>query len=150
MPIRIRAGGALKNIATLSVAVDGVLRPAKRVRVLRGNTLREVFSTAAPLSVALLPEQVFGYSYAPGPAPVTSEVMTATVSGGRAPFTYAWGQSGGFFITAPTNASTQFSKLIFGSSETGIVTCRVTDANGQQATATGFVELTNYNSGIPI
>jgi hypothetical protein len=66
---------------------------------------------------------------------VTSNAVTVTVSGGTAPYTYAWEYVDGSIAVvpvAPTSASTTFTATVGSEYPTiAIYRCKVTDANGE-------------------
>jgi hypothetical protein len=93
----------------------------------------------APLSASLFPSTVNGSEFvlASGTVAVTviTESVTATASGGQAPYTYLWEYVSGDTATATTgtSASTTFSRTVTQTSpflvtRTGLYRCRVTDA----------------------
>lgn len=76
-------------------------------------------------------------------ATVTSDAVSVAVTGGTAPYSYAWAKQSGGTITAgsPTAASTTFAGATMTVAEgarTAIFRCTVTDANG----ITGFCDVT--------
>lgn len=100
-----------------------------------------------PLSVSIAPDPATGAGSGGGSETVTSELATATPSGGLAPYTYAWTHVSGdaaITITSDTSQSTTFSKFMTpGASTSAVKRCTVTDAYGQTASDDVDVELTN-------
>lgn len=151
MPIRIRdAGNALRTVAALRMRDAGnALRTIQMIRMRdASNVLRTVY---VAMAAAVNPSSVSGTrgSFGPGALSVTSNVATATPSGGTAPFTYAWSFVAGdntIGATAPTSASTTFSASVpFGSQKSATFGVTVTDANGASAAAQVSVTLTHVD-----
>ena len=97
-------------------------------------------SGAGSVSVSITGTAI-GYVYSFGTA-LTGKVTANVLSGGTAPFTYAWTCTGSPVPTASTMASTAFSETFstFGTdSQTATVT--VTDVNGNTGTATVAVNM---------
>lgn len=97
-------------------------------------------SGSLTLSVDAAPATVSGTTH--GSGTVTTSTSTATVTGGTAPFTYAWnlvGYTSGTppTATAPTNDVTAFTQTSLDPDtvETGTWTCTVTDSDGNTATS---------------
>lgn len=149
MPISIRAAGALRPATSIRIMIGGTLRAVKAIRVRQGNQLRPVYSTTSPISLSLSPPDAYGEMFTQQPAPVTSEPVTAMVSGGRGPFTYQWSVDQAIDITSPNSASTTFVRVVYGGTIQGAMSCTVTGADGSQATATGSVYLTNNGGMLP-
>jgi hypothetical protein len=106
------AGGGLHTLVRARVRDAGnTLRTIQRIRVRdASNALRTVFQY---LSVALNTTVVTGSnSGAASSGSVTSSTVTGTVSGGVAPYTYAWQYVSGDATVAantPTAANTSFT-----------------------------------------
>lgn len=83
-----------------------------------------------------VPPTVYGGAAFTSPIAVTTEPATASIVGGRAPFTFLWERTdaalGSWTIINPTAQSTAFRLIAVGpgESETAEFACTVTDANG--------------------
>jgi hypothetical protein len=98
-----------------------------------------LLATASPLSVA-------GAISRPSAGIATTNEATVSVTGGAAPFSYAWSaQDGLMTATLPTAASTRFmAEVEPGSTASDNFTCLVTDANGQTASVVVAASVANY------
>lgn len=106
--------------------------------------------SGSPLSAVASPEYVSGAIDRSKPGTVTTDITTASPSGGKAPYTYEWTElSGALIISDPSSASTYFYGIVAaGDQKTGTFTCTVTDAAGAIA-VTNVVTATveNLNGG---
>lgn len=105
------------------------------------NTPRMIYTTAPPITASISPSLVSGMTLGTGTA--TTDAATMSVSGGTAPYTYAWSitaYTSGVAPTAlsPTSATTTFrqTSLGIGAAESADCQCIATDANGYTASAT--------------
>lgn len=149
MGVRIRDGaGNARSVTGIKVRdAGGVLRTVQMARVRDGSgTLRTVFTA---MSAAPSAPNVYGTagSFGPGGVFVQSSPVTVTVSGGVAPFTYAWTRDSGsatINATLPAAATTRFSATVpYDSEVSANFVCTVTDANGATATASVLATLTH-------
>lgn len=96
---------------------------AKRLMMLLGGV------ATAPMAVALNTTSATGASFN---SEITSNIVSATVSGGTAPYTYAWTvtTSDGIVALNPTSPSTAFRKTggVAGSTYSGTAVLTVTDS----------------------
>lgn len=119
--------------------------------VLRTPTGDKEFYTSAAgaLTVTAEPPSAIGTAYISDFVFVTTNSVTATVSGGTAPYTYAWTRvsgDAGFNALTGSSASTRFRiSLDVGGEAFAVFRCTVTDARGR--TGTVDVEATAYNFG---
>lgn len=92
------------------------------------GVLRQVFSG---FKVAVSPDTASGYVNSPGSFTAITSGVFGTVTGGVAPFTYAWTTPGGWSALSPGSAGTAFRSPPLSpgdeSNEYGYLT--VTDAN---------------------
>lgn len=137
MTFRIQDAGTLRTITKGTVRVAGINRPLKTIKVQDGGSLRLVATFADPLSVTAGGGLATGAS-----SSLTTNSVTATPSGGFAPYTYAWtlitnGGRNASTAGSPTSATTTFTKtgLINGDSIDDTWRVTVTDSIGQTATA---------------
>jgi len=129
--VRTASQHSLKGIAfrdagnVLRTATAGKARDAS-------NVLRPVFGV---LAVGLSATSVFGNVNSGGAIDITTPSVTATPTGGSAPYTAAWTQTGGdtFTITNPSALTTSFVGVAVAPStaSTGTFVCTITDASGQ-------------------
>lgn len=137
MTIKVRDAGTLRTITSMKVRQAGITRTIRTAKVYDGSTLRTVAIFADPLSVTSPGGTVTGNS-----STLTTENVTATPSGGFAPYTYSWAlttNGGGTASTtsASTSATTTFTKtnLTPEADVTDEWTVTVTDALGSTAQA---------------
>lgn len=99
------------------------------------------------LTVVASPINAVGSGNSPADIRVTTNLVTATASGGTAPYSYAWRQIDGvevWGITAATSAASRFNVTVPGGGvETATFECTVTDARGR--TGSVLVLATAYN-----
>lgn len=130
---RIRIRDKTNNLRTVGFIrirdATGVLRNITRVRIRdASNILQTVFGGYS--ASATTPVDGSG-----SVNPITSPASTVTVTGGNAPFTYAWqavSNPDGIAIVSSTSNSTTFRRSIITVGEViyGTFVCRVTDALG--------------------
>lgn len=137
MPLTIQDAGTSRTITSGKVRVAGVTRNLKTIKVQDGGSLRLVAKFADPLAVTAGGALATGSS-----SSLTTNTITANVTGGFAPYTYAWTliANGGRNASTASNASgasTSFTKtgLISGDSIDDTWRVTVTDSLGDTATA---------------
>lgn len=102
--------------------------------------------TTPTLSVSINPTSAYGF----GTGTPSTNNVTASVSGGTAPYTYAWSYvSGDTFTTSnPTSATTHWSKSVgINDIFTGVYKCTVTDSLGVTGFDTVGVEV-DWDNGL--
>lgn len=111
-----------------------------------GTWRKDPNPSASTLVASVAPSSVSGAISRPGVATATTNEATVTVTGGTAPFTYAWvSTDGAMTATAPTLAATRFSASVEGGeSASDTFTCTVTDARAQTASAVVMASVYNY------
>jgi len=127
-------GGTWRTINSARVRIENVWRNVTSVRVYQGGAWRDAATFIQPLSVSLSATSVNADVQGSGIA--TSAPVTATPSGGVAPFTYSWTRVSGLSSTAttPTAATSAFSRFVgVGESASEEWRCTVTDALGTTA-----------------
>lgn len=137
---RIRnASGTLRTVARIRMRdAGGVLRTIQRIRMRdTTGTLRTVFQY---LSAVISATKSASASGAFSSGVVTTATETVTVSGGTAPYTYAWTRVAGnlaIVATAPAAATTNFQATVTdsGSPYIAYFQVTVTDTNGAVVTS---------------
>jgi hypothetical protein len=128
------ASGTLRAITGVAVRdAGGVLRQIKTIKARdAAGVLRVVFNG---FKVSASPSSTTGYCYSPGFTTAITGIVTANVTGGTAPFTYAWTADSGWSALSPTNYATSFRSpgLSPGDEANGSAYVTVTDANGATA-----------------
>lgn len=132
--VRIRdAGGTLRTITRIRMRDEGgTLRTIQRIRVRdASNILRTVYQS---MTVAASPTSI---SQTGATSTITTGSSTTAVpTGGTAPYTVQWIDSGSYYdliqATTPTSATTTFRRTgcISGDTYLGEFFCRFTDATG--------------------
>ena len=142
--IRLRdASGTLRTLARIRMRDEGGnLRTIQRIRIRdASNILRTVWQA---MTVALSGSTATATA---ATSTITTGSVTATLSGGTAPYSYLWQAASyntdGIGITTPTAASTSFRRTgcISGDGYLGDFYCTVTDAMGVVANS-GMVSVT--------
>lgn len=144
------ANGAWRTGKRGQAYVGARWRTLTRGMVYQGGAWRRIFTFVPPIMVSVSPETATGNRLPARPSygVVTSNVVTATPSGGTAPFSYQWTVSGGVTTaTAPSQASTAFTAgLAAESADAAMATVVVTDSLGAAASTAIAVELTNFST----
>lgn len=137
----IRVGGSWRTVSRGEMYRGGSWRTLTRGEIYKGGAWHVLFSFIQPMSVVIAPKPVFRLGRF---SPIVSLDVTATPTGGAAPYTYVWSIGSGISPTAPTNATTKFSAALgVGSSVSDTATLTVTDSLGTTATDSTPVTLTN-------
>lgn len=136
------ASGTLRTVTSIAVRdAGGVLRQIQSAFARdAGGVLREVFSG---LKALLSPDGASGYISSPGSAAATVGPITATISGGTGPYTYAWTVDTGWTVLSPGNPSTSFRSPAMGpgDGETASTYCTVTDTSNSQTAVSNTLTL---------
>lgn len=133
--MRVRVGGAWKEVSSGVVYVDGAWRQLKMGRAYVGGAWEDIFAFAPDLSATFTPSVVGGTVINEGFA--TSNQVTVTPAGGQPPYTYSWTQTTGndATVVSPASAMTTFTRfLTSGQVENETFRCTVTDNFGTTAT----------------
>lgn len=104
--------------------------------------------SVAPLSASASPQSVYGSVARNRPSAVTTNPTTVSVTGGVAPYSFAWAPVPSWNISGVNSAMASFFTDVSPDqekSETFI--CTVTDAKGVTTTASAFASVANYYSG---
>lgn len=151
MTLKIRDAGTLRTIKRLTVRIGGVNRRIKTIKGMDGGTLRLLATLADDLAVSA-PSSTTGFGDGTIGDSITTEPVSATVTGGIGPFSYAWVRQSNEGIastaTAPSKATTSFKKSgnPVGSTRTDVWRVTVTDSTG--TTATTDVSAIFSNNGL--
>ena len=146
--MKVRVGGAWKDITAGSVRVGGSWRRLQAIKVYSGAAWRTVATFAtSELSLSLSASTVTrtgsNSSLSAGP-------VLATPTGGEGPFTYSWVKQSGDHISAskPTNASTSFTanNMTVDEERNAVFRCTCTDAFGASDTADVSVTIIRIES----
>lgn len=156
MKIAVHSGGVTRTVAAMHVRVGGTTRAVARAWLRDNGALKQFFasmdsqsggSTNSPSGITVSPTGATGFANSAGTTMARSNTVTVTVTGGVAPYTFAWTYVSGDVVTcnAPTAAATTFSATLSASeSRYAEWKCRVTDAAGVVAdSATVPVTLQN-------
>ena len=133
--------GAWREFRRAEIYIGGQWRRITRIEGYVGGQWRTLAQFVSPLSVTIVPGYAEGFAspLKPTTQTITTNAVTATPSGGLAPYTYAW--TGG---NAPTSATNTFTRSVPGNSQvTQTYSVTVTDSLG--STAGASVEATFVN-----
>lgn len=148
MPLKITVGTVEKDTVKGEVTVGGAQKRMTRIEAWNGSAWKLVQSFAPPISLAVTPESSFASRNAAAVVAVITDNVTAFVTGGVGPYTYAWVQTSGpaASIYTPNSATTKFAMgLGPGSNESAQFTCTVTDSNGLTVSDIAFVNFSNVS-----
>jgi hypothetical protein len=133
--------GAWRSVGRAEILIGGQWRRLTRAEAYVGGQWRTIARFVQPFSISVSPPAVEGFAspLKPTTQTIDTNFVTATPTGGLAPYTYAW--SGGNF---PTSATNNFTKIVpANSTVTQTYDVTVTDALG--STANASVEATFFN-----
>lgn len=146
MPMKLRLGGAWRDIVAARVFLNGAWRSLVTIKVYLDGAWRDVAnftSGGGTITLALSSSIIEGSGRT---STVTTSNVTATPTGGQTPYTYAWVKQSGDDISAvsPTSAVTAFRALNMDDGETrnAVFRCTCTDNLGSSATADVSVSIT--------
>ena len=159
MPTQVRVGGSWTQLAGCKIYSTGAWREILAIKVYAGGAWRDVANFSAPtpppgggggggggtpMSLDTSPETQFKSGSG---SSLVSAAVTATPSGGVAPYTYAWtiqSSDGSSTINSPTLATTTFTNtgLVVEEPVTPVFLCTATDSLGASAQATCQVTFT--------
>lgn len=126
--------GTWRTMSSARARVENVWRNVTSARAYIDGAWRDAATFIQPLTVSVDPTSANADVQGSGVA--VSPAVTATPSGGVAPFTYAWTRVSGFSsnATAPSSATSSFSRFVnSGENASEEWRCTVTDALGATA-----------------
>lgn len=146
------AAGAWRSLTRAELYIGGKWRTVTRAEYWNGSSWKQAASFVPPLSVAVSPATASGSAMPlkPQPQVVSTGALTATPSGGKAPFAYSWSiishtgslPSLGNSAVASTIAT---ATVAANTDQTAIAQVTVTDALGSTASATGTFSFSNHS-----
>lgn len=149
--IAVQTPSGPKTVAALSILTPSGAKNIARGSILTPTGAKDFFvsGSGGGLTVEASPISATGVGSASGTTDVVTNAVTVTVTGGTAPYTYAWDQESGdavWSITAPTAMTTRFIATVDAdSTESGSFSCTVTDARGRTGTVTVTANAYNYS-----
>lgn len=136
-----RTTSGLVSCTPMMRTASGLVELAPQFRTASG--LIDCGSGSA-LSASIDPAYVTGARSGPSQR-VSTNLATVTVSGGKAPYSYAWGAVTDWQISSPTSAATTFSAVIApGGDKSDNFACTVTDARGDSVIVNVVATVFNY------
>ena len=131
------SAAACREITSAKAFIGGAWRTLTVGKVYKGGAWQSAASFVLPMSVAITPNPAFGR----GTGYVTSNTITATPTGGLAPFTYSWTVVSSaprlVTINSPATASTTATADVSGGDVNFTLQCVATDSLGTAVTAQG-------------
>lgn len=141
--IRIMHAGALRTPTSFRVRIGGTNRLIRSIRIMDEGTLRTVYTIATPLSAQPSSNPLEGYG-AGGVRRNVQATVSAVVTGGLGPYSYAWSSTGPGYLSSTTNASATISAFLNDNQGvSGTMACTVTDSLG--ATSSFSLEYMLFN-----
>lgn len=141
--MRVRTGGAWKEVASGRVYVGGAWKQLKEARYYDGSAWVTIATFIPELSLSVPSNEVVTRL---GAGTATTVDVTATPTGGQAPYTYSWARivAGSSVSLSPNSATTKFARYLGNGDEVSEThRCTCTDAFG--TTATGDIAV-SFNS----
>lgn len=143
-----KASGLVEQAGIYLRKATGLVQQEVYLRTAAG--LKLIHTPVSPLVLGISGD-AYGAGASNSTISVTTSVVTVTVSGGQAPYTYSWARLDGpdpyWNILAPTSAATAFIRGSVGPGDTEAATyaCTVTDALGNtETTITVTASVANY------
>jgi hypothetical protein len=145
MPMSVKVSGAWKEVDAPAVRVGGAWKDVTNGFVRVSGVWKSFFVAIGPLGVELSEEDLDAVTNAPGG--VATDPVTATASGGVAPYTYLWERTSGDASTTASNPTGDITTFVRTSVSPGLFSsvwrCKVTDDVGTIAySPTIIVEFT--------
>ena len=149
--ISVRTSTGLKDIVSAKVRTASGLKAAAVLSVRTASGLEVVWSGVNAI-VATIPPNAFGGAANGSSIAVASEVVSVSVTGGKAPYSYVWSKVGApdsnWLIPFATASETRFQHTAVPAydSRTASFICTVTDSNGASV-ASGECDVLVENFG---
>lgn len=144
--MRVRDGGVWREIEDGLVFVDGDYKKITSAIIYDDPDWIEIASFIPDLSLSITPAVAGGGRQ--GAGPLTTNVVTATPTGGEAPYSYSWQRlnTGTSFANSPNSPATSFFRTM-GNEETVMDTfsCACTDGLGNVATSVIEVTFSSFS-----
>jgi hypothetical protein len=139
------------TVANASILTAGGAKAIARMGILTADGAKDFFTTGGTgtLTVDVSPISAIGSGFSNSTVTVTTNLVTATASGGTAPYTYAWTRvSGatGFTATSPSQAASRFA-IDLAMNDNADATFRVTATDARGRTGTADVPAAAFNYG---
>lgn len=136
MSMKVRAGGAWKDITAGKVWVNGAWRNLVGAQAFVSGAWKTLATFVSSMTVALSSSTV---SRTARLGTINTATVTCTPTGGLNPYTYSWVKQSGDAITAnqPTSASCAFQAagMVEDETRTAVFRCTVTDTLGTAVTS---------------
>lgn len=133
MPLYARISGQNRQIARLRAMRNFVLSDVAILKNMTGGVIKVVFTSTGSLSVTAP-----NVTNPPGSGDNETDICQTTVTGGVAPYSYAWTHLGGsapnITILSPTASGTRFESIGWSTGQTANFRVTVTDFVGTIAT----------------
>lgn len=131
MTISIGTGAGAREAIEIHIGTAAGARKVQEGWIGTSGGKRQFYSATPALSVTASPDSIYWQTITPGSYYISSESASATASGGRPPYSYAWQtNAGSATIDDPTSDVTGFQSSD-GFSATA--TCTVTDEDDNVA-----------------
>jgi hypothetical protein len=151
----MRVGGTWRKAKEVHMKVGGTWRKAKDIWYRTGGTWRKVFNVEHSVSITPSPAEAITYCNPDPPFVLCSDQsflqvgVTAVVTNGVGPFTYAWtfiSNPAGCTFTAASAATTniRLTPGNYGTGATGTARCTVTDTGNGNLQKTADVNFELY------
>jgi len=151
--IRARTSAGTKAIAAISVRTGAGLLEVAVARLRNATAMKQFFAGASPVTVTASPTSVSGATA--GFSSVTTNSVTATPTGGAAPYAYVWtlvtDDGGSWGTINPTSQTTAFTCGDVNDEDQFNATfrCTVTDALGSAGAVDVPANVINYGGIYP-
>ena len=131
MTVSIGTGSVTREITEIHVGTAAGRKAVTEGWIGTAAGKRQFYSAAPPLTVTASPETIYWQTVTPGVFYASSGSATASPTGGKPPYSYAWQtNNGGATIDDPTASTTGFQS---SDGYAATATCTVTDDDGNVA-----------------
>ena len=144
--MKVRDGGAWRDIDSGKAYIDGAWRDLTEAKAYIAGAWETIATFIPPLSASI--GGIGASAIISGGGLATTNSVTATPTGGRAPYSYSWAllTGTGVTATAPTSATTAFRRTMLPEDEdNGSWRVTITDDLGTTATADVAVNFASFN-----
>ena len=131
MSVHIGTGAGAREAFEVHIGTAAGARKVQEGWIGTASGMRRFYSATPPLTVTASPEEIYWNAVTPGSYWIAASSATATPSGGKPPYSYAWStDTGGATIDDPASATTGFQS---SDGYPANAVCTVTDDDGNVA-----------------